>query len=136
VPEDKSVKGGQSGEDIPVVQSLDSVGARARSRRILLLLGDRRVSVELRVSGELSPYDLSRGRITYRFEQDAPQPTDTIEDSQPEIVIDDTFDELYTSINECIAAVAKAHEQIEKNRPEIEALGRETRRLLSELKAA
>jgi hypothetical protein len=60
----------------------------------------------------------------------------TIEDSQPEIVIDDTFDELGTSINECIAAVTEAHEHIEKNRPEIETLGKETRRLLSELNAA
>ena len=128
MPEDKNVKGTQGGEDIPVVQSLDL--AKARSRYIRVLVGER-------VCVELSPHDLSRGRIIYRFERDAPQPPDvTIEDSQSDIVIEDTFDELSTSINECIAAVAEAHEQIEKNRLEIEALGKETRQLLSELRVA
>jgi hypothetical protein len=126
VPEDKRVKGRQRDEDTPVVQTQDFAGAKARGRSIRLYVGDR-------ISFELSPYDLSRGRITYRY---APPPDDTIEGSQPEVVIEDTFDELYTSVSECVAAVTQAHEQIEKNRPEIEALGRETRRLLSELKAA
>lgn len=40
------------------------------------------------------------------------------------------------AVRECVKAVCEAHEQIESNRGEIEALGEETRRLLSELKAA
>ena len=117
-------------KDTPIIPTLDSAGVKGRNRRIRVSVGDR-------VSVELSPYDLARGRITYRFKEGVPQPPDvTIEGSQPEIIIEDTWEELYRSINECVAAVAQAHEQIEKNRPEIEALGKETRRLLSELNTA
>jgi ABC-type transporter Mla subunit MlaD len=48
----------------------------------------------------------------------------------------DLFEALDAAINEFVMAVSQAHDQIEKNRPEIESLGRETRQLLSELKAA
>jgi hypothetical protein len=129
VPENKGIKG-RKGEDIPVVQPQDSAEGKPRHRHIRVSVGDR-------VSVELLPYDLSRGRITYRYEQAAsPLPEVTIEDGQPEIVIEDTFDELYASVSECVATVVQAHKQIEMNRPEIEALGRDTRRLLAELKAA
>lgn len=127
MPEDKRIKARQRGDDTPVVLTRDSAGAKARSKRVRILLGDS-------VSVELSPYDLSRGRITYRFKEGPPDPADvTIEGNQPTIVIEDTLDELYSAVTECVTAVDQVHEQIEKNRPEIEALRKETRRLLSEL---
>lgn len=39
---------------------LAQISGRMRKNRIRILVGDR-------VSIEMSPYDLSRGRITYRF---------------------------------------------------------------------
>jgi translation initiation factor IF-1 len=39
---------------------LAAISGRMRRHRIRILVGDR-------VSVEMSPYDLSRGRITYRF---------------------------------------------------------------------
>ena len=39
---------------------LAAVSGKMRKNRIRILIGDR-------VSVEMSPYDLSRGRITYRF---------------------------------------------------------------------
>ena len=39
---------------------LAQISGKMRKNRIRILMGDR-------VSVELSPYDLSRGRITYRF---------------------------------------------------------------------
>ena len=39
---------------------LAAISGRMRKHRIRILVGDR-------VSVEMSPYDLSRGRITYRF---------------------------------------------------------------------
>jgi len=39
---------------------LAAISGKMRKHRIRILVGDR-------VSVEMSPYDLSRGRITYRF---------------------------------------------------------------------
>lgn len=45
------------------------LSGRLRKYYIRILLGDR-------VKVELSPYDLTRGRIVYRFNSNSPQPTE------------------------------------------------------------
>lgn len=57
-------------------------------------------------------------------------------DSQAQQAAVEAGQKFTTALQECVIAVSEAHEQIESNRGEIERLGEETRRLLSELKAA
>jgi len=117
---DKQAKYTRRSERTRGMENRKSAVTKAQNEQAPITLGDK-------VSLELSPYDLSSGRVTYRFKEGTRQLS--------EVTIED-FDELYTAVKECVAAVTRAHEQIEKNRLEVEALGRETRKLLSELKAA
>jgi translation initiation factor IF-1 len=48
------------------------LSGKMRKYYIRILLGDR-------VSVEMSPYDLSRGRITFRHRKNAPAPVETTE---------------------------------------------------------
>lgn len=150
MPEDNKDRGSHSDEvdaliappssPIEDVVALNQLSAKLHRNRIRIHVGDR-------VSVELSPYDLAKGRIIYRYKDSAEKrpevtiestslETETIESTNLEAATDKALDELDAAINECVAAVSQAHEQIEKNRPEIEALGKETRQLLSELKGA
>ena len=75
--EDKIVMEGTVVEALPATQfrvELDNghevlayLSGKMRRYYIRILLGDR-------VKVEVSPYDLSRGRITYRYRKDAPRP--------------------------------------------------------------
>lgn len=131
MPEDKRNRGSRKGKDAYIAKAPSVAKTKGREGRTRITLGDRRFV-------ELSPYDPSRGSVIYKL----PAPADKtpgvtiIEFSHEEHITDDTFEGLNAAINECVMAVSQAHEQIEKNRPEIESLGRETRQLLSELKAA
>jgi translation initiation factor IF-1 len=48
---------------------LSYLSGRMRKHYIRILLGDR-------VRVEMTPYDLDRGRITYRYRRNVPSPTD------------------------------------------------------------
>lgn len=51
------------------------LSGKMRKNYIRILLGDR-------VKVELSPYDLTRGRITYRFKKGAPEEEQPIEETR------------------------------------------------------
>jgi translation initiation factor IF-1 len=51
------------------------LSGKMRKNYIRILLGDR-------VKVELSPYDLARGRITYRFKKGAPEGEQPIEETR------------------------------------------------------
>lgn len=55
---------------------------------------------------------------------------------EEDVSVDNVEHEITEAIRECVTAMSDAHEQMQNNRREIEQLGKETRRLLSELKAA
>ena len=73
-------------------------------------------------SGKPTPSKKNKGavkrRLIYPFESEA------------------EVEEITSALRECVTAVSEAHRQIENNCEEINRLGEETRRLISELKAA